>query len=289
VLFETLSKTKHKSIRPAQQLAYLALVTAADENQAAPSSQAQISDADRLPTQKTADSDETLVDDDAMDGPRLSPIMQGVSTIEPLTVLGKRTSQDRDGAGTTCTTPFALLSPTESTSTRNGDRLEEMSSPNSRPMVRLRSRSTSAQIFQSGPTSPQCPPDPSELPTNMLEADTASICRGEPRLEDGQPMTTEASNVVDANVMTPALAKSPPTLPPRSGSMSINANMMFGTQSTGIATMRCRPADVLTSECAGQQHDVAECMDNILFQIEASLDETKIKCSDGESKNLLKS
>ena len=70
-------------------------------------------------------------------------------------------------------------------------------------------------------------------------------------------------NDVEMKDESQALAKAPP-LPPRKR-VTDDSTMMFGTlfDDTGVN-------GVLT-HCVGRQHDVSECMDNCMFQIETAL------------------
>ncbi len=238
-LFETLSKTQQKSIRPDQQLAYLALVTAADENQVASPAQARKTDPDKLFSEKVTESEVTPVDVSPKESDQLSLAGAQKTSLNgsPDTVLGKRTSQDRDENDAVYPTPSAQLSPTEAISTQEGDATDGASSPTSRPMVGLRSRSASAQIT---------PTFDSVMPSKALIGEKVDINLDHPELEEDQPMSTdppmstespkvtsaEQSNAAEGNSGLSPATQAPP-LPPRSGAMSVNASMMFGTSNTG--------------------------------------------------------
>ena len=99
---------------------------------------------------------------------------------------------------------------------------------------------------------------------HQSEAQTSAVIESvasSSKLQMDRPDVERPEVLIDAAESQPS--KAPPPLPkrPRPNDDSV---MMFGAQ----ASTRRRPA----SECiAGRQHDVSECMDNCIFQIETAL------------------
>jgi ubiquitin carboxyl-terminal hydrolase 25/28 len=283
-LFRTLAVTNAKSIRPAQQLAYLALVTAADESGANPP-MSHVTSTDKVIADKASASSETTLVNDAVFEPNAvleGPVAPGSNAAEVTeTILGKRTSQDRDHDDQMESLqerdPPGAITPSSVVAMDEGV-IDSPTSPSARPTVRLRSRSASAMITVSSA---------SEAPSPKHETHVGEVESPRKSFDTGGTSSNDTSAVmeVDDPVKAATTAPAPPPLPPRSGSMSVNVNMMFGESICSTNISLFLEADILFT---GQQHDVSECMDNILFQIEASLDEAKTVDSDGQSSNLLK-
>jgi hypothetical protein len=228
-LFQTLATTNARSIRPVQELAYLALVTAADE------SDSQVATTQNSPSKAIGNGTSEGSDTTFMTGMIVEPVAiikdqpeaAAVPVESPETVLGKRSSLDRDqddekeprsdqGAANSKSAEVV-----NSTSSSDLD-LDRPLTPNSRPVVRLRSRSASAMVTVAS-TSEYASPSQVDAhpgmdsPTKDSEAEAGTSSN-----------ETIAVMDVDEPVQPELDVKAPPALPPRSGSMSVNVNMMFG-------------------------------------------------------------
>ncbi|KAJ9104496.1 hypothetical protein QFC21_001992 [Naganishia friedmannii] len=227
-LFQSLDGSQENAVRPEKELAYLALVTAADEVNKDPPSD--------MPSGAT---DSTLVNDEPME---LDNDLTQSTPEAGKSVLGKRSTEERD---------LPEASVTEA----------------------LREGDTATDIPASAPTTNPLPMSPSESHRQIkpLRATSHNGVQSPPAVEQPAPLEmetsaglTESALVIDPET-APEVGPMPPPLPPRQHRPSMTSDMMFG-----------------------QQHDISECMDNVLFQVEAALSSSGDRSTTTSEDNLVK-
>ncbi|KAJ9115050.1 hypothetical protein QFC22_005378 [Naganishia vaughanmartiniae] len=227
-LFRSLDGSEENAVRPEKELAYLALVTAADEVNKEPPSD--------MPSGAT---DSTLVNDEPME---LDGDLTQSTPAAGKSVLGKRSTEERD-------VPEASATET------------------------LPEKNAATDIPISPPTIQPLPASPSETQRQIkpLRAASNNGVQSPPAMEQPPPLELETSAgipesalVVDSET-APDVGPMPPPLPPRQHRPSMTSDMMFG-----------------------QQHDISECMDNVLFQVEAALSSSGTHGATDVEDNLIK-
>lgn len=249
------------SIEPERELAYLALVTPQDEeaDNSEPEPVAAIApvDAERTST----DTDVTLVEDSL--GPTLpsSPAARQRLLSPTSSVLGKRSSEDRDDPmlGEHAASPAMYRS-----AFRTDSAMSELSDVTTDPTP---------------PPSPMLSPTSAKSPRQDHQDSIRHATREmtiEPEHEPGQlQRAAENIGLQDADISQVPLETprpGPPPLPPRRTS----AKKPFEADATSGAMM------------FGKQHDVSECLDNCLFQIDAALDSAKLQQTNEHADSVVK-
>ncbi|KZT62738.1 cysteine proteinase [Calocera cornea HHB12733] len=286
VLFTQLSVADTPSVTPELQLAKLALVTSQDEEE----DKLQQAASPVETRQNTAPSSDATLVDQPMDGIE-SPAAHAPPAAEAAGASGMPSAEDAaapnavssDAYSTPSATPGAESVPSplaersspapaskspppfDSSPSVLGKRERDSSVRPSRSMMDIDSILDGSQIVKSPKRANTLPPadGPDTEPrsfkramTDPMEVDSETQQRavsadGEMRTDEdhapkGQP------NGVAATAKAPEPPKRPPPLPPRASTKRVEVQsdsfMMFG-----------------------RQHDVSECMDNCMFQIEAAL------------------
>ena len=224
------------AVTPAIELAKLALVTSQDEEE---------DETDKAGTDSSNDTDATLVDDmaprSAFD--RSSPPAPVQSPKSPTgSVLGKRA---RDGDGD-ADADGELPMDIDSTPAHSPPGPSVASPPSTKASGSSESRRAS------------------EDPMSFIE-DAIGSSSKRPATGNGDGDADPDVEMKDGSSQLQAAGKVPPPLPPRKR-QAADSVMMFG--------MRCHVHSNETwteHAVAGRQHDVSECMDNCMFQIETAL------------------
>ena len=258
----SLEYSQTASIEPERELAYLALVTPQDEaaeiNDPEPVAGPASADAER----KSTDTDVTLVDE-ALGSAIQSPsppaprprLMSSTSS-----VLGKRSSEDRDdpmlGEQVTSPTTYRQAFRTDSAMSERSDVTTEPTPPTS-PVLSPMSAKSPRQEHQESIR---------HATREMTIEPEAGLLLHEP-----EGVGPPDADVPQVPLETPRPA-GPPPLPPRRTS----AKKPFMADSVGGAMM------------FGKQHDVSECLDNCLFQIDAALDSAKLQQTNEHANSVVK-
>jgi ubiquitin carboxyl-terminal hydrolase 25/28 len=249
------------SIEPERELAYLALVTPQDE--AAEVTDPEPAVAGHLPTdaeRTSTDTDVTLVDD------AIVPAVQSPSAVRPRlmsstsSVLGKRSSEDRDdpmlGEQVTSPSVYRNAFRTDSAMSERSDVTTEPTPPPS-PVLSPTSAKSPRQEHQNSIR---------HATREMTIEPEAGLLQRAPD-EAGPP----DADVPQVPLETPR--PGPPPLPPRRTS----AKKPFMADAAGGGAMMF-----------GKQHDVSECLDNCLFQIDAALDSAKLQQTNEHADSVVK-
>lgn len=255
-LFTSLEFSDTPSVEPERELAYLSLVTPQDEA----AEQAEPSAAPKDDGRTSQDTDITLVEEPItlpQSPPPLRPRLLSLSS----SVLGKRSSEDRDEA-------MQVDNPISPSAYRNLSAFRDSTMSEER-----------SDVTTEPSPPPTSPPSASSLTKSPRHDNQESIRRAtremtigpEEGLLDRDPSEVgpEVPDVPQVPPETPRLA--PPPLPPRKSSQK-----PFMSEGGSGAMM------------FGRQHDVSECMDNVLFQIDAALDTDKLQEGSGQSESLVK-
>lgn len=286
-LFVNLELSEVASVAPELELAYLALVTSKDEEAESPVVLPSALDV-------SLDTNTTLVEDDSI--PMTNPPEELMTAPLPprrmsstSSVLGKRSSEDR-----------------EDTDAMNTDR--QISPSASLPMPTLPLPSLDDAMLNSPSDVSTEVSSRSSSPVQLKKALPDDVARKTPRREStalsraDREMTIEPeANVPSCSIEDPNAPPNdpvssntdalppPPALPPRKPVIKDvgNGAMMFGTSLFGTCLLHFWPRLYLLT-LLGKQHDVSECLDNCLFQIEAAMDPDKLRQGQGLGSNIIK-
>ncbi len=271
-LFTEMAAADGSSIRPAQKLAYLALVTASDEQADVVTTESASKPSVQTTLERsTGSSDATLVNGDAT--PPVQALIRPFSPtpLSPPSVLGKRTSEDRDEVDELEEPTLGGVFATD----------QPLRTGTSDPSIgrALPTRSVGAVRSHSLPRPDAAPTDVQAANEHepIMKSTSGRISPLPTEMTATQPLAS-AKDAASAE----SLPSSPPPLPHRTASTSVNVNMMFGRSFLAERGIQ-QPDDTLT----GQQHDVSECMDNILFQVEASLGLQSDSKLEGDASNVI--
>ncbi|CDZ97295.1 Ubiquitin carboxyl-terminal hydrolase [Phaffia rhodozyma] len=259
-LFLNLELSEVASIAPELELAYLALVTSKDEEDESP------------PLHSTAirdgssDTEQTLVEDGSasvttsqviLSAPQPPSRMSSTSS-----VLGKRSSEDREEPSKMDVDDRSMFSTqpplSEDAAMSDGpsDVSTEVSTDPPSPLP-----IHSSLLNDAAPRK-----TPRRRSTVLLRADREMTVEPEAEVHPYAPV--ESQKTRDGLQKTSALSN-PPPLPPR--------NKMVVPKDVGNGAMMF-----------GKQHDVSECLDNCLFQIEAALNPEKLERGSDLGSNIIK-
>ncbi|KAJ3786715.1 hypothetical protein GGU10DRAFT_166019 [Lentinula aff. detonsa] len=254
-LFHKLEYADHPSVTPSIELAKLALVTSKDEEEEVEEeSNKADSQSNKAGTDSSQDTDATLVED-LPPRPSHPPPYQSSTGSSSQTERPPRTNSPISISSSSSTSPHSSYnltnsppSPTRSPSSVLGKRARDRDAPS----AGLSREDT--EILDDHLLRASASPPPSSV------ASLGSISRDGSRVSEGPPPLVSVSEFRDSEdvVMrdvSPAqnvskLPQHPPPLPPR------------------------KPAPLAHNDSVmmfGKQHDVAECMDNCMFQIETAL------------------
>lgn len=253
-LFMQMAWAEANAITPSLELAKLALVTSKDEEE----DEAKANPSSVAGTSSSASTDATLVEEAATS--TLGPL--GSTTLAPplatssnSTVLGKRprdTEMDVDEAVETNTAPKARSPRTEDSPPP--DKTMRIDGPD---VV----DNEKAEIIHHETT-----PEDIEMVEVSSVLGSAGASAGQSMT--GSPTPSAHQTIADtstANQPPPLPKRQPPPLPPRKQPAS-DSVMMFGKPE-----IYCGFTIIVYQHFTGKQHDVSECMDNCMFQIEAAL------------------
>lgn len=241
------------AVTPSLELAKLALVTSKDEEE----DEAKANPSGTAGTSSSASTDATLVED-AIPGPLTASsgiasasVPAAAPSLSTTTILGKRPRE----------TDMDIDEHNEGGSSSKPRSRSEDSPPPDKAM-RLDGPNTSRTIKETRH-------EPEHQDVDMEDAEVSSIVVSAgasvsgSRVESPIPGNQTITETSTSNQPPPLPKRQPPPLPPRKQPAS-DSVMMFGRCINCMTPLEAKGP-------RGKQHDVAECMDNCMFQIETAL------------------